>query len=65
MLSQDQLASYTKYEEVFVAAVEVEVEGRTVLTDAFSGLPVTFEANNEASEKDNTVKTVGRCIFNK
>lgn len=35
----------------------------SVLTDAVMGLPVTFETI-KASEKDNTLRTVRRCILN-
>ncbi|CAH8546802.1 unnamed protein product [Schistosoma rodhaini] len=60
------ISSRTKQEEeVLVAAVHVEAEVHTVLTGAVSGLPVTFEAIKGASEKDNVLKFVRRCILNK
>ncbi|VDP84416.1 unnamed protein product [Schistosoma mattheei] len=59
------IGSHTKREEVLVAAVDVEAELHTVLSDAVSGLSVTFEAIKRASEKDNALKIVCHCILNK
>ncbi|CAH8515513.1 unnamed protein product [Schistosoma bovis] len=52
-------------EEVLVAAIDVEAEVHKILSDAVSGLPVTFEAIKEASKKDNVLKIVRHCILNK
>ncbi|CAH8533826.1 unnamed protein product [Schistosoma rodhaini] len=65
MLFSRLISCRTKQEEeVLVAAVDVEAEVHTVLADAVSGLPVTFEAIKRASEKD-MLKFVSRCILNK
>ena len=48
-----------------MAAVDVEAEVHTVLADAVSGLPVTFEGIKGASEKGNVLEVVHHFILNK